>query len=171
MDREGILFCISLIGAIPRSPSEVFYIGYELCYICCSDVWSFLYNRVEIASVTEAWVIMLPGLLVSLLSGIVLVFRTTDKSGEHWTLRNEFIELEKNVISALDEDVESIKELQRERLDIESREPKILRMLDVMLPQRHHANQWVMIKTKCDISLGITDGFLHSGLLKTASVR
>ena len=86
----------------------------------------------KISSVTAPWVIMIPGFFVSLLSGIVLVFRTADKSREHWVLRNDFIKLERKVSSAIDEDIVIIKELQKERLEIESREPKILRMLDVM---------------------------------------
>lgn len=132
IDREGLLFAVRR-SVRYHDHRQKFFTSVTNCATFVAVMFGLSSAIVwKIASVTAPWVIMIPGFLVSLLSGIVLVFRTADKSREHWTLRNEFIELEKKVICALDEETDKIKDLQKERLDIESREPKILRMLDVM---------------------------------------
>ena len=95
-------------------------------YVVMTIVW-------EISNETRLfWIRIVPALVVSLLSGVVLVFRFTQKARHHWDLRNAFIDLEKKIVSTTDEDKETIMELTKERLEIESGEPKILRVLDIL---------------------------------------
>lgn len=81
-------------------------------------------------SESRVWLLVLP-FFVSLLNGIVLVFRISTKSRDHWDLRNAFIELEKKVVLLAEDDTETLLELHQERLNIESREPAILDILNI----------------------------------------
>lgn len=76
---------------------------------------------------------LLPSVLASILVALTLVFRVSDKAWLHNDLKRDFIKLEQRLeLIRPSHTPEQVSEVQAERLGIEAREPKILRVLDTL---------------------------------------
>ena len=85
----------------------------------------------EFSQAWPQWLKLLPIALISLAAGIDLVVGTADKARLHDRLKARFIALEKTMqLSGETDDVQ--REWKTERLDIESDEPPVLRILDTL---------------------------------------
>lgn len=79
------------------------------------------------------WLKALPAALVSVLTGLDLVFGSVDKTWLHADLERQFIELERQLEAARDNPTaELIVRMTDRRLDIERQEPPVLRVLDTL---------------------------------------
>ena len=87
----------------------------------------------EIGEHLPVWVRLLPALATSVLTGITLVYRVAEKAWLHLDLRREFIGLESRLeLGKGRERSDLVARVQADRLAIESREPKVLRVLDTL---------------------------------------
>ena len=87
----------------------------------------------KIGSSLPEWVRLLPSVLASVLVAITLVFRISDKAWLHLDLKRDFIRLEQKIeLIRTSWTPKGVSELQAERLGIEAREPKVLRVLDTL---------------------------------------
>ena len=79
------------------------------------------------------WLKVFPAATVSVLAGIDLVARSTEKSWQHSNLARQFIKLERRMVSgSADLNEELIRGLKGKRLKIEAAEPPVLRVLDTL---------------------------------------
>ena len=101
---------------------------------------AFLFGTATVATFGAAigkdlpvWVRLLPALATSMLTGIALVYRVAEKAWLHQDLKREFIGLEIRLELSRDEaSDELIAHVQADRLAVEAREPKVLRVLDTL---------------------------------------
>lgn len=79
------------------------------------------------------WVRLAPSVLASALVAAMLVFRFGDKAWLHMDLKRDFIRLEQRLeLMRHDHAPEQVSQVQADRLAIEVREPKVLRVLDTI---------------------------------------
>lgn len=102
---------------------------------------SFLSGTASVATLSEMIPLSPPWSLgasgfITLVIGVVLVFRLTDKIALHRELRRDFVLLQKNLVKSRHGSAEELKkvvqEITEERLSIELREPPVLHILNVM---------------------------------------
>ena len=101
---------------------------------------SLMLSSVTVAALAEAvgtswplWLKVLPAATVSVLAGIDLIARSTEKSWQHSNLARQFIKLERRLVSgSADLDEELIRDVKDKRLKIEAAEPPVLRVLDTL---------------------------------------
>ena len=86
-----------------------------------------------IGQVLPVWVKLLPAVLTSVLMGLTLVYRIGEKAWLHADLKRRFIELEQHLEqSHATCNGQLIPEVTKKRLEIETTEPPVLRVLDVL---------------------------------------
>ena len=88
----------------------------------------------EVFGDAPIWIKILPSIVTSVIVGINLIFRLGEKAYSHQTFLRKFIALEQRLIAEKDlsdkKDEEVIRSVTKERLSIESEEPKVKRVLD-----------------------------------------
>ena len=103
---------------------------------------SFLFSTASIVTIGEViakdwptWAKLIPSASISVVTSFVFVFRVTDRMRLHGDLRKEFVELQKEMElnSNLDENqlIDFVSAMQTKRLDIELKEPRVLKVLDI----------------------------------------
>ena len=120
---------------------------------------AFLFGTATVAGVLGAmpegspeWLVAVPALLVSFLSGIALVYRVSPKAWLHADLRRRFVDLEaemESVRGRLDE--EALAKLRAQRLAIEADEPPALVVLDALC----HNELWRAMGRDSDLLLKV----------------
>lgn len=87
----------------------------------------------EIGGDWPLWVRLLPSVMASTLVAVTLVYRVSDKAWLHHDLKHDFIRLEQRLERIRSSHTpEEVSEIQADRLGIEAREPKVLRVLDTI---------------------------------------
>lgn len=79
-----------------------------------------------------AWVRLLPSMLASVAVAFSMAFRISDKAWLHQDLKRDFIKLEQRLELAPQRTPDVVSQIQADRLGIEAREPKVLRVLDTL---------------------------------------
>lgn len=107
----------------------------------------------EFASSWPEWIKLAPAALVSVFTGVDLVFAVVYKARLHDGLRVQFIMLERQMkLNQSKYEEKDVNVWSAERLSIEGQEPKVLRVLDVMChndmlrSMGHPKKNWVPLK-------------------------
>lgn len=115
-------------------------------YRGCQDLTLFLAFLLSTATIAlflaetlsnyPPWVKLLPAVVTSVLVGITLVYRVGEKACDHANFRRQFIVLEQRLVAGrylVDQELnELVQEVNKERLNIESYEPKVKKVLDTI---------------------------------------
>ena len=113
-------------------------------YRACQDVTllvAFLLSTSTIALLFQdashpTWLKLLPSVVTSILVGFTLVFRVGEKARDHADFRRQFIILEQRLVegrSLVGQQMDKlVQEVTKERLNIESNEPKVKKVLDTI---------------------------------------